>query len=135
MSTQHHHLRRLRKVAILRENSYLPNDVGLNHAGRYRARYDNAGCEQAADLAPQVETSANASTGEDAVQSNLVVDQPQTDGDAVPNNFKAWRCQGIDPTWVIRSLSKEEKKGLFEKEHEHRYQRRWEPYSQQCGYR
>ena len=71
---------------------------------------------EAADLAPQVETNANASTGEDAVQSNLVVDQPQTDGDAVPNNFQGMAMpRHIDPTWVIHVPSVKKKRKDYSK--------------------
>ena len=71
---------------------------------------------EAADLAPQVETNANASTGEDAMQSNLVVDQPQTDGDAVPNNFQGMAMpRHIDPTWVIHVPSVKKKRKDYSK--------------------
>ena len=69
---------------------------------------------EAADLAPQVET--NASTEEHAVQSNLVVDQPQADGDAVPNNFQGMAMpRHIDPSWVIHVPSVKKKRKDYSK--------------------
>eukprot|EP00944_MAST-04C_sp_MAST-4C-sp1_P014225 g14225.t1 len=47
-------------------------------------------------------TSEHVQSNPEHVQSNSPVDQPQTDGDAVPNNFQGLAMpRHVDPAWII----------------------------------
>ena len=71
---------------------------------------------------PVLQEETNATTSEhvqstsEHVQSNPPVDQPQTDGDAVPNNFQGMAMpRHIDPTWVIHVPSVKKKRKDYSK--------------------